>query len=225
MCSSDLEEIVGTEKALLIKIKHSEQTKGEKNPNFNGKWHGTHPSINQKNKTYFDLYGERSIEIKRKISLSTSGKNNPMYGKPSPKGSGNGWSGWYNGWYFRSLTELSFMVNVIERFGFTWESGEKRKYMIPYIDYKGDDANYFPDFILNEKYMVEVKPKKLHNSDTNRRKRLAALEFCKKKGFKYKMLCPGKTLSFNDILLLIEQGKLEFTDRYKQKLKTWREEN
>jgi hypothetical protein len=39
-----------------------------------------------------------------------------MYGKPSPNGSGNGW-------YFISLHELSYMVNVIERFKLKWNSG------------------------------------------------------------------------------------------------------
>ena len=34
-----------------------------------------------------------------------------MYGRFSPRGSGNGWSGWYKEWYFRSLLELSYMIN------------------------------------------------------------------------------------------------------------------
>jgi hypothetical protein len=36
-----------------------------------------------------------------------------MYGKPSPQGSGNGWSGWYKGKYFRSIMELSFIVEYL----------------------------------------------------------------------------------------------------------------
>ncbi|MBR4316812.1 MAG: hypothetical protein IKP65_07630 [Alphaproteobacteria bacterium] len=43
------------------------------------------------------------IELKKKYSEKSKGKNNPMYGKPAPKGSGNGVSGWYKGWFFRSL--------------------------------------------------------------------------------------------------------------------------
>jgi hypothetical protein len=39
---------------------------------------------------------DKKYEIYRqKISEKNSGSNNPMYGKPSPQGSGNGWSGWY----------------------------------------------------------------------------------------------------------------------------------
>jgi len=51
-----------------------------------------------------------------------------MYGKPAPIGSGNGWSGWYKGWYFRSLLELSFMINVIERFKMSWQNAETKKH-------------------------------------------------------------------------------------------------
>ena len=80
-----------------------------------------------------------------------------MYGKPSPQGSGNGWSGWYKGWYFRSLLELSYMILVIERFNISWSNGEKIK--ITYKNFSGINRNYFPDFLLNNKYIIEIKPK------------------------------------------------------------------
>jgi hypothetical protein len=67
-------------------------------------------------KTYEELYGkEKANKMKNNLSILNSGSKNKMYGKPSPQGSGNGWSGWYKGWYFRSLIELSYMVNVIEK--------------------------------------------------------------------------------------------------------------
>ena len=37
--------------------------------------------------------------LKSNHSVASSGERNPMYGKPAPQGSGNGWSGWYKGWY------------------------------------------------------------------------------------------------------------------------------
>jgi len=148
-----------------------------------------------------------------------------MFGKPSPQGSGNGWSGWYNGWFFKSLKELSFMINVIERFKFSWESGETKKYRVSYVDYKKTNRNYFSDFILNEKFMVEIKPKKLQNSINVKLKKEAAIKFCEKHGLTYKLLAPIKTLSYEDIKLLIQENKLEFIDRYKQKFELWQEEN
>ena len=63
-----------------------------------------------------EIADDKLKNLKNKLSILFSGKKNPMYGKPTPIGSGNGWSGWYKGWYFRSLLELSYMINVIERF-------------------------------------------------------------------------------------------------------------
>ena len=82
-----------------------------------------------------------------------------MYGKPAPIGSGNGWSGWYKGWYFRSLLELSFMINVIERFNMPWISAENQTYKISYVDTNLKQRNYYADFIIDNKYIVECKPK------------------------------------------------------------------
>lgn len=49
-----------------------------------------------KGKTFEEIYGkEKAVELKEKLSERFSGEGNPMFGKPSPEGSGNGWSGWY----------------------------------------------------------------------------------------------------------------------------------
>ena len=101
----------------------------------------------QKGKTFEELYGkEKAEEIKKKISKRSSGSNNPMFGKPSPQGSGNGWSGWYKGFFFRSLLELSFLVksNISEI-----ENAEYIK--IKYIDENGKERNYLPDYLKNKK--------------------------------------------------------------------------
>lgn len=144
-----------------------------------------------------------------------------MYGKPSPMGSGNGWSGWYNNWYFRSLKELSYMVNVIERFNLKWENGEKSKYKIEYIDYKGNMRTYRPDFLIEDKYLVEIKPKKLWNSKNIKIKKEFAINFCNERNLKYKLISP-KMLTFNEINLLVEQTKVKFLDRYKKKFEEWK---
>jgi len=181
-------------------------------------------------KSFYDIwvkkYGKSKADdklskYKTKQSLLNSGENNNMYGKPSPKGSGNGWSGWYKGWFFRSLNELTFMVNVIERFGFSWESGEKNKWVVKYDDYNGIEKNYFSDFILNNRYMVESKPKKLWNSDSVIRKKNGAIKFCEKNNLKYKMVDVGK-LKFNQIERLYNNGDLKFMDRYELKYKEWK---
>jgi len=162
-----------------------------------------------------------SEETKLKISKATSGKNNPMYGKPSPQGSGNGWSGWYKGWFFRSLMELSFMINVIERFNFKWESAENKKYKIEYKDWNNNERTYYADFILNEKYMIEIKPMKLHNSKSIILKKNAAIDFCKKNNLKYKLIDPIKILSKKDLINMIEIKDLKFLEKYKEKFNNY----
>lgn len=165
-----------------------------------------------------DIADEKLIKFKQKHSDNNSGSGNPMYGKPSPTGSGNGWSGWYKGWYFRSLRELTYMVKVIERFNLKWVSGESNQYKIEYIDYKGNNRNYFPDFIIDDKYIIECKPKKLWNSDNVVRKTEAALKYCELNGLIYKKRDIG-ILSNLEIKNLYENGNIKFLDRYEKKYK------
>jgi len=45
-----------------------------------------------------------------------------------------------------------------------WESAENSKYKIPYVDSCEKSRNYFPDFIIDDSIIVEVKPKNLITS-------------------------------------------------------------
>jgi hypothetical protein len=218
-------ELYGIEKASILSQNQSDKMKGDKNSNYGGTWHSINPGISQKGKTFDEIYGiEKAMLIKQKISKKSSGENNPMYGKPSPQGSGNGWSGWYKGWFFRSLKELSYMVYVIERFKLTWNTAEIKKYSIDYIDWNGTKRTYHPDFIIENKYLVEIKPKTLLNSDTIKRKKYYAIEFCIKNNLKYKLRGFERLLSNNEIDNLINEGKLEFLDKYKNKYEIWKKE-
>ncbi len=161
---------------------------------------------------------EKMIKLKEKQSFNYRGEKNNMYGKPSPTGSGNGWSGWYKGWYFRSLRELTYMIKIIERFNLKWENGESNKYKVSYIDYKGDNRNYYSDFIINYKYMVESKPKKLWTSDGVKRKKEAAIEYCKNKGLKYKLIDAGK-ITNEEFKIIYESGLVKLLPRYEIKYK------
>lgn len=205
------------------KDKFGEEVANEKHKEYKknmATWeNGIDANINRTGKTYLEFHGkEKADKIRKKQSDAVSGENNPMFGKPSPVGSGNGWSGWYKDWYFRSLKELSFMITVIERFNFNWENAEKKKYKISYIDYKGTSRNYFADFILNDKYMVEIKPVALHTSTNNKLKEVAAIEFCKNNNLKYKLLDSIK-LSDIDIIKLYDNKLIKFIERYEKKFK------
>jgi hypothetical protein len=193
-----IEEIYGKEKALVMKEHSRESCLGEKN-GFYGKKHSdkTRRFISEHNKGLM------------------SGEKNPMYGKPSPQGSGNGWSGWYKEWFFRSIRELSFMINVIERFNFEWVSAEKAGLKIPYIDYDNVERNYFADFLLNNKYLVEIKPRNLFNSPKILAKKQAAMSWCIERNLKYKLIDPI-LLEKNLIKEKYLNKEIIFTDRYQQ---------
>lgn len=172
-------------------------------------------------KKYGEEIAEEKIkQWKKKLSIKSSGINNPMYGKPSPAGSGNGWSGWYKGWFFRSLKELSFMINYIERFNFNWIPGEKKQFKITYFDWTGKKRNYFPDFVLNNKYIIECKPKKLHNSTSVKLKTDAALEFCKLHNYIYKLISP-EIISMKLLIKLYESNIVKFLPKYEIKFQSY----
>lgn len=156
----------------------------------------------------------RLAQKKVRQSAASSGSNNPMYGKPTPIGSGNGWSGWYKGWYFRSLRELSFVVDL-DMNGIPWSSADTAKYRIPYIDYNGSKRTYTPDFVVGSS-VVEIKPIKLHNTATNTRKRLAAEEFCANIGMTY-IIVDAKMMSDDDIFEFVTTGRVILLPRYKER--------
>lgn len=156
---------------------------------------------------------ELQLAKNKKTSEQCRGEGNPMYGRPAPQGSGNGWSGWYNDWFFRSLRELSYVVKVLEVNGDTWESAESIK--IPYCSWDGKIRNYLPDFLVNSSMLVEVKPSKLKSSVTVRAKQKAAEEYANQRGWSYVIVDPP-TLSKEDIKDLRDVGKIRFTAKYER---------
>lgn len=163
-----------------------------------------------------EIANNKLKELKLKQSKNSSGKNNPMFGKPSPIGSGNGWSGWYKGWYFRSIKELSYMIYVIERNGIEWVTAESNNFKIKYLDYKNQERTYTADFILNGKYLIEIKPKKLWKSDLVTRKQESAIRFCDDNNLIYK-LRDVPSLTFEEIKKLYLMNIIIFTERYNKK--------
>lgn len=191
--------------------KNHADVSGDKNPMFGKSFY----------ECWVEKYGkenadEKLTKYKSKKSLKNLGDKNPMFGKPSPQGSGNGWSGWYKGWYFRSLLELSYMVKVIERFKLKWKSAECKELSIPYINWEGKRRTYFADFLIGDKYLVECKPKKLHNTPSVISKLLGANLFSEKKGLTYKLTCIT-ILSKVEIKRLVEIGQIKFLSRYQTK--------
>lgn len=210
------EDRFGKEKADLYKSNLSKSIKEGYKNNTRSNLGWTYKNKSSKGKTLEEIYGyKKATNIKLKLSKATTGENNPMYGKPSPVGSGNGWSGWYNNWYFRSLLELSYMINVIERFKMKWESAELKKYKIEY-KINNIKRNCYCDFVINNKYLVEIKPKVLFNSKLNSIKKIEINKFCEKNNLIYKMIEPKK-INKNTMEQLVNNKKVILLDRYKVK--------
>jgi len=153
----------------------------------------------------------------KKISIASKGKNNPMYGKPSPNGSGNGWANWYSGFHFRSLRELQYYISFIDGKCISCESAQK--FRIPYKDYENVNRTYQPDFLVDGKFLVEVKPKKLWNTLVVKLKKKAAEKFCKKGGYKYLLVDVDP-----DSKLLKEKylnGEIKFVEKYKERFEKY----
>ena len=218
------EEIYGIDKAKELKLKGSLKFRGSNNPNYGGKYsHGFGHSLNQpsiKGKTWEEIYGvEKAKNIKDKISKKLIGENSPNFGHPCPQGCGNGWSGWYKDWFFRSLKELFYMINIIEKQNLNWISGESYKYKISYINWNKKQKNYFPDFIIEDKFMIEIKPKRLRNSKNVLLKESAAILWCKNNHLEYKIVTDNefKLLTNEQIKKLHDSNKIKFINRYEEK--------
>jgi len=202
--------------------KYYEKVKSEEHRHNISEWMKKNSPM--KGKSFYTIWVEKygvevADEMKKEVNLrkSVKGEKNYWFGKTPPFGSGNGWSGWYKGWYFRSLLELSYMINIIEKHNINWITGEQIKFMIKY-EHNGVIKNYFPDFILNEKYMIECKPKKLWNTELIKSKKKYAEEFCNENGFIYKLREVPK-ISDQEIENLVNTGKLIWIGRYNEKFK------
>jgi hypothetical protein len=103
----------------------------------------------------------------------------------------------------------------MDRFNIEWKSAEK----LPGIVYSdnGNSRKYKADFLVAEKYLVEIKPKKLQNTSSNLAKKAAALSFCEQNGLKYKMTDIG-CFSLKEMFEMHEKGVIKLPEVYVKKL-------
>lgn len=152
---------------------------------------------------------ERAQSINNSKSLP--GKLNGMYGKPSPQGSGNGWSGWYKGQHFRSVLELSYMKHLNDM-SIDFETAETKEYEVYYCK-DGIERTYKPDFLVGSN-VIEIKPHNLINTKENKLKFAAALN---KFGDNFKILTEKDFEVISDISGMIESGEVILMERYHKK--------
>ena len=170
---------------------------------------------------WLEKYGKEKADLLKidwlkKQKINSTGEKNPMYGKSTPQGSGNGWSGWYKSWYFRSLKELSYVVNVLEVNKDEWECAGNIK--IPYINWDGVNRTYTPDFLVNKTLLIEIKPKRLTNSVSVVLKKEAAEIFCKNNNWFYEIIDPPE-ISMEQVKKLYDEKLIKYIKRYEDKYK------
>lgn len=170
---------------------------------------------------YIERYGEqegliRFTALQAKHRANAIGENNPMYGKPSPQRSGNGWKGWYRGHYFRSLREAMFMISLDEK-GLPWVTGEAKETTVPYT-LNGVKRTYRPDFVVGDK-VYELKPIRLHASPAVVAKRDAAIPFFAAIGKEY-LICDVE-VSYAKIAEYLDRGDIRFDRDYEARFKQY----
>lgn len=156
----------------------------------------------------------RKTQHRKRSQYHSKGSNNPMYGKPSPQGSGNGWKGWYKNIFFRSLRELAFMLEMEDR-KVQWINGEKKEYRVKYVDPQGAERTYAPDYIVPGEAMYEIKPKRLWDSPLVTAKRLAAEVLCKQMGIKYVLVDP--VLDGERLMAVYKAGSIKWWGKCEEK--------
>lgn len=160
-------------------------------------------------KSIEEIFGKESAEKTRaKMSKNNSGSGNPMFGKPAAKSSGRGLAGYFHGIHFRSSLELSYIIHLIDN-DIEFSSAERKEFSIPYV-INGKHRTYFPDFVLYDGTIIEVKPKEMLH--LNEHKFSAAR---KKYGDKFVIKTEEdfRQLSFAEIKTLYEHGEITIEPR------------
>lgn len=162
-----------------------------------------------------EVADEKMQSYRQKRIDNNTGSNHPRFGKPPPKAGGWGLSGWFNGFYFRSLKELMFLIYA-KRFNLEVISGEKKQYRILYSN---GQKNYFVDFIVNNKFLVEIKPKVFQKTAENLEKFSAAKEHCLQNNLIFKVIDPP--IIFDVIYELFVNNEVVFTERDKKRFEKY----
>lgn len=112
--------------------------------------------------------------------------------------------GWFesikfsNKFYYQSSYEKKFLEFC--------ESSNKIKalqrltFVIPYKDKSGKQRNYYPDFLINQIVVIEIKPKSMLNYNHNKQKIEAGKKYCGKNGYEYKLLMEDELKDLDKIL-------------------------
>jgi len=130
----------------------------------------------------------------------------------------------FSGWYlkegqeihFRSLKELSFMLEM-DKTGRIWRSAES---MSVTYTLNGVTHKYHPDFILDERIVIEIKPKKLTKLKINKLKADAMTKWCDTHNMEYQIISPKKIAKIK-LKELVDVGKVRIESHLQLKFKRY----
>lgn len=86
---------------------------------------------------------------------------------------------------YRSSYELKFMLKMNSLPGIQYTS--KHNIVIEYVDHNKKKRKYYPDFLINNRILVEIKPKQLVNHPKNLAKFKAAKIYCTLHGLEFEI--------------------------------------
>lgn len=124
--------------------------------------------------------------------------------------------GWYKGWFFRSLKELSYVL-LCEKNGLKWRTAETDEFAVYYTDLYGRKKKHWADLFVDEHIIVEVKPSKHQKGKLVQLKAQAMKKFCDEKGYTYMMVSPRKVAKA-ELETLIKKGMITFTEESEEKI-------
>lgn len=130
-----------------------------------------------------------------------------------------GWQGHYEGYYFRSILELSYLHYLITN-NINFKSAENKEFRIPYV-YRKKEKYYYPDFyLIDTEEIIEIKPSVKLNDKINIIKFKEAEKIY---GDKYRIITE---LDIEKIDLkvcydLYKEGKITFNKRIENRFKKY----
>jgi len=149
----------------------------------------------------------RYSEVCNKLSVNVAKAYHD--GKLSSIGRGHK-NGWYKSdkflksFYYRSSYELKFL-EICENLN-TITDCKGCNITIPYISKTGTNKNYIPDFFINNKWIIEIKPLKLKNYENNALKSEAGMAYAKNLDMNYIVLTE-ECLNYDYIKSVCNQSK------------------
>ena len=168
-------------------------------------------SAAKRGRTWEDIFGIEGA-AKRRVNMRKIMKGN-NYNKLG-FGQGGGYTGKYKNLYFRSLIELTFIIEA-ERCGLEIYNAEN---LFPMTMDNG--KVYKPDFYAPDFFgstIVEIKPSKRVNDEDVEYKASQAAKFCRDNNIQY-TIGFDRMLTNDDLKSIYESGDLILTDKMSKRL-------